>query len=75
MVTRLTSSIFSLKEGVESLYECMQVLANHEVNPCIIPPLELQNILLDIKQNIFLHPHLALSDDPNDNIWAYYPMM
>ena len=28
-VTRLTSGIFSLKAGVESFYECMQVLAKH----------------------------------------------
>ena len=40
-VTRLTSGSFSLKEGVESFYEYMWVLANHEVNPLIVPPLEL----------------------------------
>ena len=46
----------------------MQVLANHEVNPLIVPQSELQHILQDIKQNIHLHPLVALSDDPNDNI-------
>ena len=39
--TRLTLGVFSLKEGVESFYEYMWVLANHEVNPLIVPPLEL----------------------------------
>ena len=39
--TRLTSDIFSLKEGVESFYEYMWVLADHEVNPLIIPLSEL----------------------------------
>ena len=39
------------------------------------PPIELWCILLDIKQNIYLHPQLALPDDPNDNICAYYPIM
>ena len=73
--TRLTLSIFSLKEGVESFYAYMLVLANHEVNSLIVPPSELQCILLDIKQNIHLHPQLALPDDPNDNIWTYSPIM
>ena len=53
-VTRLTSGDFTLKEGVESFYEYMQVLTNHEVNPLIVPPSELQCVLLDIKHNI--HP-------------------
>ena len=74
-VTRLTSGLHSLKEGVESFYEYMQVLANHEVNPLIVPLSELQCILLGIKHNIHVHPQLALPDDPNDNIWAYYAIM
>ena len=40
IVTRLTTGIFSLKEGVEKFYEYMWVLANHEVNPLIVPPSE-----------------------------------
>ena len=53
----------------------MRVLANHEINSLVVPPSELQCILLDIKQNIHLNPWLALPDDPNDNICAYYPIM
>ena len=51
-------------------YEYMQFLANHEVNPLIISPLELWDVLLDTKQNINLHPYWSLPDDPNDTIWA-----
>ena len=40
-LTRLTSGFFSLKEGVELFYDYMWVLAYHEVNPLIVPPLEL----------------------------------
>ena len=40
-VTRLTLGIFSLKEGVESFYEYMWVLASHEVNPHVVPTSEL----------------------------------
>ena len=66
---------FSLKEGVESFHEYMWGLTNHEVNPLIVPSLEQLCILLDIQHNIHLHPWLALPDDPNDNIWAYYHIM
>ena len=74
-VAGLVSGIFILKEGVESFYEYMWGHANHKANPPIVLPLELWYILLDIKHNIHLHPCLALPDDPNDNIWAYYPIM
>ena len=74
-VSRLTLGVVSLKEGVESFYEYMWVLANHEINPLVVPPLELQCMLLDIKHNIHLYPWLALPDDPNDSIWAYCPIM
>ena len=73
-VTRVNSGVFSLKEGAESFYKYMGVLANHEVNPLMVPPIEVWCVLLDIKHNIHLHPWLALSDDPTDNIWAYYPL-
>ena len=42
-VTVLTSGVLSLKEGAESLYEYMQILANHEVNPLMVP-LQTSNI-------------------------------
>ena len=75
IVPRLTLGVLSLKGEVKSFYEYMQVLAKHEENPLIVPPLELQCILLDIKHNICLQPQFALSDDPNGNIWAYYPII
>ena len=40
-VTRLTSCILSLKEGVESFCHYMGVLASHKVNPLMIPPSDL----------------------------------
>ena len=46
-----------------------------KVNPLIVPSLELICILLDVKQTCHLHPWLALPDDPNDNMWVYYPIM
>ena len=72
---KLTSGVFSVKGEAELFYEYMLVLANHEINPFVVLHLELQFILLNIKHNIYLHPQFALKDDPNDNIWAYYPIV
>ena len=38
-LTRLTLGVLSLKQGVESFYEYMWVLAKHEVNPLTVLPL------------------------------------
>ena len=74
-VTRVTSGVFSLKEGEESFYEYMQLLANNEVNLFLVPPLELWCVLLDKKTQHSSAPQLVLPDNPDDNIWAYYPIM
>ena len=44
-VLRLHSSLYALKEDVDSLYEYMRVLASQESNPLIIPPDILKKIL------------------------------
>ena len=51
-VTQLTSGILSLKEGVDSFYEYMCILATYEMNLLIIPPSHLRNIQLDVKKYI-----------------------
>ena len=33
------------------------------------------DILLEVKKEIDHHPRLALSEDPWENIWAYYSVM
>ena len=67
-VTQLTWGILSLKEGVDSFFEYMHILASHKVNPLIVPPSDLRNILLDVKNEIYSHPRLALHDGLDVNI-------
>ena len=71
-VTLLTLGILSLEEGADSFYEYIHVMASHEVNPLIVPPSDLRRILLGVKDEIPLHPRMALLDDSDVNIWAYY---
>ena len=68
-------SIIILKEGIDSFYEYMHVLASYEENPIIIPPFDYRNILWDVGMEICTHPRLALPDDPGVNIWPYYSIM
>ena len=74
-IGRLTSGLLSLKENVESLYEYMRVLASQQVNPLILPPMALRNVLVTVKKEMAKNPRLALPEDPDKNIWAYYSIM
>ena len=69
---RLHSSLYALKEDVDSLYEYMRVLALQELNPLIIPPDILKTILHRIMEDIKSNARLKPSEDPKTNIWAYY---
>ena len=69
---RLDSSLYALKEDVNSLYEYMRALATQELNPMIIPPDILKKILNKIMEDIKSNARLALSEDSKTNIWDYY---
>ena len=50
----------------------MRALASQELNPMIIPPDILKNILHKIEKDIKSHARLKLCEDPETNIWSYY---
>ena len=47
----------------------MRNLASQELNPIIIPPDILKNILHRIETDIKSHARLKLCEDPETNIW------
>ena len=51
------------------------MLASHTVNPLIIPPHELREVLIKVKEKMKHKPRLNLPHDPDNNIWAYYSIM
>ena len=53
----------------------MRALASQELNPMIIPPDNLKNILHKIEKDIKSHARLKLCEDPEINIWSYYRMV
>ena len=50
----------------------MRALASQELNPMIIPPDILKNILHRIETDIKPHARLKLCENPETNIWSYY---
>ena len=71
-INPLYTAIYVLKEDIDALYEYMRVLSTQQLNPLIIPPDILHQVLDQVKDGIRLNAQLALSEDPSQNIWTYY---
>ena len=69
---RVHSSLYTLREDVDSLYEYMRALASQELNPMIIPPDILKKILHKIMEDIKSNARLRLCENPETNKWSYY---
>ena len=70
-VNHIYTAIYALKEDIDSLYEYMQVLASQQLNPLVMPPDVLRKILEQVQEGIQSNTRLHLSEDPDENIWAY----
>ena len=68
---RVYTSLYALQLDTESLFKYMRALASQELNPMIIPPDILKNILHRIETDIKLHARIKLCEDPEANIWSY----
>ena len=71
-INHLYTAIYALKEDIDALYEYMRVLSTQQLNPLIIPPDILHQVLDQVKDGIRSNARLALSEDPSQNIWTYY---
>ena len=69
---RVYSSLYALQSDTDSLFEYMRALASQELNPMIIPPNILKDVLHKIEADIKSHARLKLCEDPESNIWSYY---
>ena len=69
---RVYSSLYALLSDTESLFKYMRALASQELNPMIIPPDILKDVLHKIETDIKSHARLKLCEDPESNIWSYY---
>ena len=75
ILAKLTLGVMSLQQNVNAIYEYLRVLSSKQVNPLIIPSDALRGVLAQIKDDMKRNPRLQLPEDPNINIWNYYPIM
>ena len=75
ILAKLTLGVTGLQQNVKAIYEYLRVLSSKQVNPLLIPPDALRGVLARIKEDMKRNPRLQLPEDPNVNIWNYYPIM
>ena len=75
LLAKLTLGVMGLQQNVKAIHEYLRVLSSKQVNPLLIPPDALRGVLAHIKDNMKRNPRLQLPEDPNVNIWNYYPIM
>ena len=71
-INSIYTAIYALKEDIDALYKYMRVLSTQQLNPLIMPPDILQQVLDQVKDGIHSNARLSLSEDPSQNIWTYY---
>ena len=75
ILAKLTLGVMGLQQNVKAIYEYLRVLSSKQVNSLLIPPDALRGVLAHIKDDMKRNPRLQLPEDPNVNIWNYYPIM
>ena len=75
ILSKLTLGVMGLQQNIKAIYEYLRVLSSKQVNPLLIPPDALREVLAHIKDDMKRNPRLQLQEDPNVNIWNYYPIM
>ena len=60
------TAIYALKEDIDALYKYMRVLST------VMPPDILRRVLNQVKDGICSNAQQTLSEDPSQNIWAFY---
>ena len=75
ILAELTLGVMGLQQNVNAIYKYLRVLSSKQVNPLLIPLDALRGVLAHIKDDMKRNPRLQLPEDPNVNIWNYYPIM
>ena len=75
VLARLNNGIIDLQENVDKICEYLRTMASHEVNPLVLPPESLRQVLKSIQEEMRQNPRLALPYDRDQDIWSYYSIM
>ena len=68
--------IIQLNEDLEEVNKYMTTLSSNVLSPCIISPVDLRQLLIEVKQDLVGHPKLGLpSNCEGKGIWDYYRLL
>ena len=74
-VQKVQNGLVQLQNNVEQIYKYLRVMSSQEVDPIMIPPTPLREILAQVMEEMKQNPRLELPYDPQKDIYKYYPMM
>ena len=75
VINRLITGLIVLRNNVERIYRYLNVIASQEVNPVMIPPPPLRDLLREIQDEMRQNPRLELPYDPQTEIFKFYEVM
>ena len=58
VVNRLITGLIVLRNNVEGIYRYLNVIASKEINPVMIPPPPLREMLAEVKEEMRQNPRL-----------------
>ena len=75
-IPTLLVGIIQLNKDLEEVYNYMTTLNSNVLFPSIISPVDLRQLLIEVKQDLIGHPKLGLpSKYEGKGIWDYYRML
>ena len=75
VVNRLITGLIVLRNNVERIYRYLNVIASQEVNPVMIPPPPLRDLLEEVQDEMRQNPRLELPYNPQTEIYKFYEVM
>ena len=72
-LSTLLVGIIQLNKDLEEVYNYMTTLSSNVLSPSIISPVDLRQLLIEVKQILVGHPTLRLATEcEGKGIWDYY---
>ena len=72
---RLITGLIVLRNNVEQIYKYLRVIASQEVDPIMIPPPPLRELLAEAEKEMAHNPQLELPYKIDTDIYKYYTVM
>ena len=72
---RLITGLIVLRNNVEQIYKYLRVIASQEVDPIMIPPPPLRELLAEAEKEMAHNPRLELPYKIDTDIYKYYTVM